>query len=1279
MRHVAPLVLVSLAGCFYISSEDEDSRLAWLDSADTGAPPPFSIRDFTPTVVSACTDPFVFLVEGEIDGGYGGAEFSTLVSWDEEPFEPAGSATADTAFEGRARVAFELSSPQPDATDCAGDWCEHSLVVGLSGPAELQAPVVDPIRVVVDRAPSVMSFSLVDAGNVATPFDDVVPATTPVGAFRTTEWPSLAIGLDLPFVAAGGAADYTVDVWSCPDGIVPSDETAASCIVASAKEATIAVDGDLVVVAASGVFGPAGCADTDKGHLFVRVAGDPCSDGAFLALGDARFAAPDCDADGVDAPADCDDEDVDVGTGTAYFIDADKDGLGDLATERDWCSPQLGWVTSGTDCNDADAGIKGPSTWYHDFDQDGLGAVLDTKDACVAPSGYVADPSDCDDKDKLKLGPTSWWPDVDNDGFGDTAAPQSACVAPGFYVGNPDDCDDGRTEVNPDALELCDGVDNNCNVLIDDSPTNMTTFYADVDGDGFGDVSSTSVACVAPPGVWSEAAGDCELNDPLSYPGAPEVCSVVQMAAGTDVNNDCDALLDPLDCGTCVDTTLSAAIGETDVDCGGQCDLGCGNTQSCLVDADCGSAACDGTTHTCGVWSVLWQGNGFEIDAHVALAPDGDIVLAGSADSSSLEIASGTTLGSAPGGGDIVVARYSPDGQLRWGRRIGTNTRDWLGDVAVDALGNVVVVGSFSGAVTVFDGHAVSSKGGLDVVVATLDAAGDTKSIDTFGTPGDDYAHGVAFDDFGRTVVAGRSGNGIAERGFVTTLSAGAVVRATAFTGSGAERVTSVARHPSGDLLVGGYYGEGTPAGRSSLDVTPSAGASSSYTSVLPATAGDGFVARLSRVDGSVVWLRTVEGYGLQEVFEVASLADGDVVFGGWFEQNARVSDAATVLTSNGRFDAMAARVTGATGAHVWSKGWGSSQNDGVSTISVGAGNRPIVGYWYAGAHDTDPGTPVRNLVGYGVNDTALSMFDATNGAWVSGASYVDHGYQGSDRDTSVALDVATNPVTGQVVVGGSIDGWLDVGDGRKRDTLSTPPIYMGTYVASLGPSNWPSSLPQKDGSDASHAAVSCYTLHNEHPSLASGAYTIDPNGGASTDAFPVYCDMVTMGGGWTRVASIQGGPVCALDLARGTPADVVAGVIDAWLPPAQAATIPFVGREILLYASATRYQAFTSTNAAFTWTNVATGVVNGGAPINTLPVRGSRNGAPYVDLAGDGVGTSYLLRGIDASGSTMALGQGSTWSGSFSQAACTTGVEYAMYGGQPTGSWYTAGYAYLR
>ena len=94
--------------------------------------------------------------------------------------------------------------------------------------------------------------------------------------------------------------------------------------------------------------------------------------------------------------------------------------------------------------------------------------------------------------------PVDWHPDSDSDGFGDAdTEAQPGCDAPEpGWVSNGDDCDDTLAGVNPDALEICDGIDNNCDQVTDD-PADLGTFDSVSAGSqhNCGVTSSGSVEC----------------------------------------------------------------------------------------------------------------------------------------------------------------------------------------------------------------------------------------------------------------------------------------------------------------------------------------------------------------------------------------------------------------------------------------------------------------------------------------------------------------------------------------------------------------------------------------------------------------------------------------------------------------------------------------------------------------------------------------------------------------------------------------------------------------
>ncbi len=101
----------------------------------------------------------------------------------------------------------------------------------------------------------------------------------------------------------------------------------------------------------------------------------------------------------------------------------------------------------------------------------------------------------------------------------------------------PEDCDDGDPLVNPDAVEVCDGADNNCDGNIDvNEAVDATPWYKDGDGDGYGDPAGGIATCSQPPGFVPDGT-DCDDANPATNPGAPEVCN-----DGSDNNCNGDAL-----------------------------------------------------------------------------------------------------------------------------------------------------------------------------------------------------------------------------------------------------------------------------------------------------------------------------------------------------------------------------------------------------------------------------------------------------------------------------------------------------------------------------------------------------------------------------------------------------------------------------------------------------------------------------------------------------------------------------------------------------------------
>ena len=129
---------------------------------------------------------------------------------------------------------------------------------------------------------------------------------------------------------------------------------------------------------------------------------------------------------------------------------------------------------------------------------------------------------------------TTYYQDYDKDGYGSASVSKLACSQPSGYVSNNSDCNDRNNTIYPNAPELCDGLDNDCDGVVDDGLTKKT-FYKDYDKDGYGTSATTIQACAAPPGYVS-SAGDCNDKNKAINPGAAEICN--------GVDDNCDGIID---------------------------------------------------------------------------------------------------------------------------------------------------------------------------------------------------------------------------------------------------------------------------------------------------------------------------------------------------------------------------------------------------------------------------------------------------------------------------------------------------------------------------------------------------------------------------------------------------------------------------------------------------------------------------------------------------------------------------------------------------------------
>lgn len=116
------------------------------------------------------------------------------------------------------------------------------------------------------------------------------------------------------------------------------------------------------------------------------------------------------------------------------------------------------------------------------------------------------------------------------------------------YVFN-EDCNDDNDQIFPDALEFCDGRDNNCDGDIDeDSAVDATTWCVDADRDGYGVDSGCKRSCEPPDEGYADNTDDCSDVNAYINPEGIEICDIANH------DEDCNGVADDDDPGVDPDT-----------------------------------------------------------------------------------------------------------------------------------------------------------------------------------------------------------------------------------------------------------------------------------------------------------------------------------------------------------------------------------------------------------------------------------------------------------------------------------------------------------------------------------------------------------------------------------------------------------------------------------------------------------------------------------------------------------------------------------------------------
>ena len=328
--------------------------------------------------------------------------------------------------------------------------------------------------------------------------------------------------------------------------------------------------------------------------------------------------------------------------------------------------------------------------------------------------------------------------------------------------------------------------------------------------------------------------------------------------------------------------------------------------------------------------------------------PNGDVVGVGTFGNTATLSGSSSMLVSA-GSSDVMVVKYSPTGEVRWAQRFGGANADNAYNMALDADGNIYVVGTWVGSITV--GSTIYRAGAnTRPFVMKLDSDGNPiwfRPLLAASTgPGTTVASEVVVDADQNVVVSGSVLSGettwailpatqfpapTTQAGFVVRLDSQARLQwVSTSSGSGITNFRTLGLSGT-TLAVGGTFNDTLTLG-STPTLTTRGG-------------NDGFAATMDASTGA--WLNAAQlgGPGDDEVRGVDTL-DGDFVWGG---KNGPDADIFGSMSPNaGGIDVFVARAM-LDATPRWVRWIGATRDDEGAELAVGSDGRVIVGGAYSG------------------------------------------------------------------------------------------------------------------------------------------------------------------------------------------------------------------------------------------------------------------------------------------------------------------------------------------
>ena len=217
-------------------------------------------------------------------------------------------------------------------------------------------------------------------------------------------------------------------------------------------------------------------------------------------------------------------------------------------------------------------------------------------------------------------------------------------------------------------------------------------------------------------------------------------------------------------------------------------------------------------------WSHHFGGTGFDIGHSIAVDHRDNIILAG-VYQNSLDFGGGSKALHSAGKSDMFLAKFDSEGTCIWANSFGGERSDYARCVVVDQEDNIFLTGYFQKSIN-FGGqtHVLRSKAGYDLFAAKFNSKGIPVWAKSFGGTSADYGHAIAVDAIGNVILSGHFsgqanfGDDILDSGgdINTYLAAltpdGTHFLSKAFRGQGPDFGRNLTVDSHGNIILGGFF-----------------------------------------------------------------------------------------------------------------------------------------------------------------------------------------------------------------------------------------------------------------------------------------------------------------------------------------------------------------------------------------------------------------------------------------------------------------------------------------